>query len=110
MMSDAEMWKAVLGEGVHVLECPGNHYSMITEPMSAKNIGQAIVTAATLSLKELRPYSCIRGRFTFSRKSKLSKLKQHGLTAGVFKWTEGKTLVLGFLPALFLVKNSLTVF
>ena len=96
MMSNAEMWKAVLGEDVHVLECPGNHYSMITDPMSAKNIGQSIVTAVTLSLKELRPYS-IREQFTFSKKAKLIILKRHGLKAGIFKWKEGKTIMFSFL-------------
>ena len=91
-LSNQEMWKACLGGKVYVLECPGNHYSIITEPINAKNIGHSIVAAATLSLKNMRPYK-IRDQLTNFKKSKLLMLKQHGLSVGVFEWKEGKTVV-----------------
>ena len=89
MMSNGEMWKAVLGGRFFILECPGDHHSMIREPTNAKNMGHAIIAAATLSLRKLRPYK-VREQVTFIKRTKLMLLKQQGLTVGAFQWKEGK--------------------
>ena len=83
------MWKAVLGDELHILECAGDHHSMIRDPINAKSIGHAIAVTATLILKRLRPYK-VREQITFFKKSKLMVLKQQGLVVGAFRWKEGK--------------------